>query len=104
MTPKIYLRAQPANEGARRLVWLLLDRDLRARGQLHRRQCSDAMIERLVCGEVTPGMVIGTAIHLVSEGAIEARHWNSPPAAGWFDRPVDWPTFGASADAERLAA
>lgn len=104
MTPKIHLSAVPGNEGARRLVWLLLDHDAKARAQLRRRQCSDMMIDRLVAGEIVPGRLLGVMIHLVSEGAIEARHWNSPPTAGWFERPQGWPMFGVSADAERLAA
>lgn len=94
-TPKIYLTAFPANEGARRLAWLLGDLEARARAQLRRRFVSDMMLHRLVTGDVTPGLEFGTAIHLVSEGAITARHWNSPPEGGWFDRPVGWPEFAA---------
>lgn len=94
-TSKIYLTAFPANEGARRLAWLLCDREARARAQLRRRFVSDMMIHRLIIGDVTPGMDLGTAIHLVSEGAITARHWNSPAEAGWFDRPQDWPCLAA---------
>lgn len=106
MNGKPYLSAQPANEGARRLAWLLCDRDLggNARRQLNQQGCSNVMIDRLLDGGITPGLGIGTLIHIISEGAIVARHWNSAAQAWWFERPSGWPDFGVLAASERRAA
>lgn len=106
MNGKPHLSAQPANEGARRLAWLLCDSDLGtiARKRLNQQGCGNVMIDRLLAGEITPGLGIGTLIHIISEGAIVARHWNGAAQAWWFDRPEGWPDFGVLATSERRAA
>lgn len=96
MTRKLYLTARPSNEGARRLAWLLLDRDADARRLLHERGVNDLRIERMLRGEILPGMQDGRAIFFASHHAIAAWHWNHAPLGAWGDRPSDWPQFRAS--------
>jgi len=94
MTPeKLYLPGRPANEGARRLAWLLLDFDAGARKLLNERGINDLRIERMVRGEILPDMQDGRSIFFVSDHAIAAWHWNHAPMAAWGDRPQDWPSF-----------
>ncbi|WP_242149557.1 hypothetical protein [Sphingomonas sp. BAUL-RG-20F-R05-02] len=104
MNSKLCLPGAPANEGAHRLAWLLTDHKADARKQLNERGVNDLALDRIVRGEILPGMDIGRAIFFVSNHAIAAWHWNTPAAGSWFDRPTDWPEFGSPAAFERRAA
>lgn len=90
---KQHLPARPANEGARRLAWHLLDgtdaERLARRRALYRRHFDDMTIDRLLHGELTPSREVGIRLLLATEYAVVINDWYTEPAAAWADRPSD---------------
>ena len=86
---KMHLSARPANEGARRLAWWIVER---AQGDVDTAArefgCDPATVERIVIGEIIPATDLALPIGLVTDNFISRRDWRNPPAAGWFVRPT----------------
>lgn len=87
MTRKLHLGATVPNEGARLLARALM-RDPALHGALVHRGIDATMIDRLVAGELTPGLAIGSVIYAKSAHTIKAAHWNRPASGWWFDAPA----------------
>ncbi|WP_413061915.1 hypothetical protein ACLN6N_06100 [Sphingomonas carotinifaciens] len=78
---KIRLPAVVPNEGARRLGQFVAHRGVEETAQLLRTPAD--YVERMVLGEMVPGMTIGAALHRLM--GLKARHFNMKPAGWWFD-------------------
>ncbi len=94
---KVFLSARPANEGARRLAWWLLDDQLTPpqrylrRRQLHASGIAlgEIMLNRLLSGELLPGEEQGWAISCATRGAVRVGDWRDLPEGAWSERPVE---------------
>lgn len=91
---KMHLPAKPENEGARLLVWWLHRRQTSvssALSVLHAQAAvREALVDRLVSGEVIPGGDMGHRIWLATDGKVPTRAWRQRPSGGWFDRPTQF--------------
>ncbi len=82
----MHLRATPPNEGARLLArWIAgqgpgaLDRFAAAIGH------DVATVDRLLSGEIAPGLTLRHRVWLASEGAVGHYPWTNKAEGGWFD-------------------
>ncbi len=78
---KLRLPAVVPNEGARLLGQFVAHRGVEETAQLLRTPAD--YVERMVLGEMVPGMTIGAAMHRVM--GVKARHFNMRPLGWWFD-------------------
>lgn len=78
---KLRLPAVVPNEGARLLGQFVAYRGVEETAQLLRTPAD--YVERMVLGEMVPGMTIGAAMHRVM--GVKARHFNMRPLGWWFD-------------------
>lgn len=78
---KLRLPAVVPNEGARLLGQFVAHRGIKETAQLLRTPAD--YVERMVLGEMVPGMTIGAAMHRVM--GVKARHFNMRPLGWWFD-------------------
>ncbi len=91
---KLFLPARPANEGARRLAWWLLDTPCGEsvavrRVLLARSGIGMIAVHRLLTGELLPGEEQGWAISRATRGAVRVGDWRDQPEGNWAERPVD---------------
>lgn len=91
---RLHLPAIVPNEGARRLAWVILDRhrgDMAAFADTAR--LPEAVLDRLLVGEIVPGTDIALPIGVATDGFILRRDWQVGPDGGWFDRPSARPSL-----------
>lgn len=88
---KLYLPPSPPNEGAYRLaIWMLGVRT----PQLSENRIAEMraalggnMLDRLITGEVLPGMIMGSTLVALTGGRVEARQFQRPTGRRWSDTP-----------------
>lgn len=81
---KLHLAARPPHEAARRIArWVFgLPGGLAEASRSLR--LGEDRIQRLIAGEIVPGYDLGR--RLQRRAAVEARHFHTPPVAGWSDQ------------------
>lgn len=80
---KMHLSARVPSEGARLVAQWVADKhrgDLSAAGQAA--WTTGTMIQRVVDGEITPGLQLGAVLHRAC--GVKARDFNRPARAAWF--------------------
>ncbi len=82
---KLSLPAKVPNEGARRLANHVVTAEASLERFARKLGYSETTVERLIRGELRPGVELVRAVHLATDGAVLARHWNRRAEGGWFD-------------------
>lgn len=91
MKMKLHLSARAPNEGARVLArWVIQSHSgdlVKAAASLSKTAaisgCEASFVQRVIDGETTPGLIIGTAMSRLC--GVSAGMFSSPAAGGWFD-------------------
>lgn len=82
---KLSLPAVVPNEGARRLANHVMTAQPSLERFARKLGFSETTVERLVRGDLRPGVELIRAIHLATNGAVQTQHWNRRPEGRWFD-------------------
>lgn len=88
---KMHLRAAgPANDGAHRLAWWIgTQPDAQAAFEIVGASLGDiGAVDRMLSGELTPGMAWGLALRDATDGAVLPHDWYHDATCGWFDAPA----------------
>ncbi len=88
---KLYLRARVPNEGAHRLAWWIEQQpDAAAAYEAVGASIGTvAHVDRLLDGDLTPGMAWGLAIANVTGGQVRPNDWYRETDLWWFTPPAE---------------
>lgn len=91
MGGKLRLPPAPPSEGVHRLVcWMLgarLPGQRQVRIEAMRRELGEVMLDRVIDGEIVPGMIMGAKLTQLTGGRVQARQFQRPTGRRWSDAP-----------------
>ena len=86
--PLMHLPAVVPNEGARRLAWIIGNTEKpHVAVTLLEAMLGFGVIDRILSGELLPGVRMGARLWAWSGGQIDAYDFRHKPMGWWFDRP-----------------
>ena len=97
MRAKMHLAACVPNDGARRLAWWLGEQGRDGHVALERAGFDANAIDRLLSGELLPGLAIGACLTLATGGAVVPGDFRRRARGWWFDRPSERPALRRAA-------